>query len=197
MIRIRNILTSLLGLTGVFFRVLRDWAACDPGALYEAHLRRLPGEGGQRRRRAYFAPRFGACGRELMLMHDVWIVAPENLRVGDNLSVAPGAMINAGGGVAIGDDVLIGPGTKIWSLNHAIDDLSLPVARQGYQLRAVQIGSDVWIGAGSIILPGVAVGDHVVIGAGSVVTHDLPAWCVAAGSPAGVIKHRCREPLTT
>ncbi|WP_309246622.1 DapH/DapD/GlmU-related protein [Ramlibacter montanisoli] len=50
------------------------------------------------------------------------------------------------------------------------------------------IGSDVWIGGGAIILPGVQVGDRAVIGAGSVVSRDIPAGVLAAGNPCRVIR---------
>ena len=53
----------------------------------------------------------------------------------------------------------------------------------------VKIGSDVMIGARSIILKGVTIGDRVVIGAGSVVSKDIPADCIAAGNPCRVIRH--------
>jgi maltose O-acetyltransferase len=197
MLRVVSALKSALGLAGAFLKVLRDLAACDPGALHESCLRRLPGEGGQRRRRLYYAARLGACGQGLLLMHDVWLVVPENLRLGDNVSVGPGVKINAGGGVEIGNDVMIGPDVKIWSANHRFDDPGRPVCEQGYEAGPVRIGSDVWIAAGSIILPGVAIGDHAVIGAGSVVTSDVPAWSVAAGNPARVIKQRGPAPQSS
>ncbi|MFR8726455.1 MAG: CatB-related O-acetyltransferase [Dysosmobacter sp.] len=52
------------------------------------------------------------------------------------------------------------------------------------------IGNDVWIGQGVLIKPGVTIGNGAVIGMGSVVTHDVPAYAVAAGNPARVIKMR-------
>ena len=52
----------------------------------------------------------------------------------------------------------------------------------------VRIGSNVWIGAGAVILPGVTIGDNTVIGAGSIVTHDIPADCVAVGNPCRVVR---------
>ena len=52
----------------------------------------------------------------------------------------------------------------------------------------VNIGNNVWIGAGAIILPGVSIGDNSVIGAGSVVTKDIPANVVAVGNPCKVLR---------
>jgi maltose O-acetyltransferase len=52
----------------------------------------------------------------------------------------------------------------------------------------VEIGSDVWVGAGALILPGVRIGSRTVIGAGSVVTRDLPGDVFAAGNPCRVIR---------
>lgn len=56
------------------------------------------------------------------------------------------------------------------------------------RLEDVYIGSNCFIGTGSIILPGVRIGDHVVIGAGSVVSKDIPSHCVAVGNPARIIR---------
>jgi len=54
--------------------------------------------------------------------------------------------------------------------------------------KPVEIGSDVWVGGGAIILPGVRIGARAVIGAGSVVTRDIPENVFAAGSPCRVIR---------
>lgn len=55
------------------------------------------------------------------------------------------------------------------------------------------IGNDVWIGTRVIIMPGVHIGNHVIIGANSVVTHDIPDYSVAPGSPARVVRNRKEE----
>lgn len=52
----------------------------------------------------------------------------------------------------------------------------------------INIGNNVWIGAGAIVLPGVTISDNSIIGAGSVVTKDVPRNCVVAGNPAKIIK---------
>jgi maltose O-acetyltransferase len=54
--------------------------------------------------------------------------------------------------------------------------------------KPVEIGADVWVGGGAIILPGVSIGARAVIGAGSVVTRDIPAGVFAAGNPCRVIR---------
>jgi maltose O-acetyltransferase len=84
--------------------------------------------------------------------------------------------------VEIGDEVTLAPRVQI--LAH--DASTFPYL--GYtRIAKVKIGSRVFVGAGSIILPGVTIGDDVVIGAGSVVSHDIPSGHVAAGNPARVI----------
>ena len=55
---------------------------------------------------------------------------------------------------------------------------------------AITIGNDTWIGHGAVIQPGVTVGDGAVIGSNAVVTHDVPAYAIAVGVPARVIKSR-------
>lgn len=60
-----------------------------------------------------------------------------------------------------------------------------------------EIGSDVWIGAYSVILAGVKIGDGAVIGANSVVTKDIPPYAIAVGNPAKVIKYRFEEEQIT
>ena len=90
------------------------------------------------------------------------------------------------GEVFIGDRVMIGPNVTIATAAHPIDP-SLRARALQYNL-PVHIGSDVWIGAGAIVLPGVTIGDGCVIGAGSVVSRDIPAGVVAVGSPCRVLR---------
>lgn len=53
----------------------------------------------------------------------------------------------------------------------------------------VTLGKNVWIGGGSIILPGVTIGDNTTVGAGSVVAKSLPANCLAVGNPCRIIRY--------
>jgi len=114
----------------------------------------------------------------------------EGLRVGTNSGWGVGCFINAGGGVTIGNDVLIGPRVVIHSLNHVYKDAKVPIRLQGHVAKPVVIEDDVWIGAGAIILAGVRVGRGAVVGAGSVVVGDVPAFGVVVGNPARLVRFR-------
>jgi len=88
--------------------------------------------------------------------------------------------------VTIGDNVMFAPGVHIYAATHPIDAKE---RNSGFEYgRPVTIGSDVWVGGGSIVCPGVTIGAGTVIGAGSVVTKDIPAGVVAAGNPCRVIR---------
>lgn len=88
--------------------------------------------------------------------------------------------------IYIGNNVLIAPNVTIAAATHPIHP---ELRRQTAQYNLpVHIGDNVWIGAGSVILPGVTIGENSVIGAGSVVTRDIPANVVAVGNPCRVLR---------
>ena len=93
------------------------------------------------------------------------------------------------GTVTIGDNVVIGPNVTISSVSHPVHWRSRSTG-SGFPITTapVKIGNNVWIGAGAIILMGVTIGDGSVIGAGSVVTKDIPANCIAVGTPCKVLR---------
>jgi maltose O-acetyltransferase len=87
--------------------------------------------------------------------------------------------------VCIGDYTLFGPGVQILTPMHP---LNAALRRKEEYGKPVHIGSDVWVGAGAFVLPGVSIGARAVIGAGSVVTRDVPPDVFAAGNPCRVIR---------
>ncbi len=112
------------------------------------------------------------------------------LRVGDCSAIGAHSFIGAQGGITIGNDVIMGPGVRIFSENHNYDQLVLPIRKQGEIRLPVAIEDDCWVGSGVTILGGVTVGRGTVIAAGSVVTKSIPPLSVVAGVPAKVIKNR-------
>ncbi len=87
--------------------------------------------------------------------------------------------------VTIGDYTLFGPAVQIYTPLHP---MNAALRRKEEFGKPVEIGSDVWVGGGAIILPGVRIGSKCVIGAGSVVTRDIPDGMFAAGNPCRVIR---------
>lgn len=113
-------------------------------------------------------------GRKSFIWNNTQVRGPKNLIIGDNVSINRNCVINAGGGVFIHNNVLIGPNVIIYSQNHKFRDISKPIIDQGYSRKKVVIEEGVWIGAGCIILPGVNIGKNSIIPAGSVIRNDVP-----------------------
>jgi acetyltransferase-like isoleucine patch superfamily enzyme len=104
----------------------------------------------------------------------------------DGASIGIGSIVM--GPVLIGEGSACSQKCFITGQSHHYEDISKNFLRQGVETRRVVIGKNVWIGANSVILPGVKIGDNSVIGAGSTITEDVPAYSVVAGKAAKIIK---------
>lgn len=144
------------------------------------------GEDEEQRRAVILAELFGSQGE------GTWIEPPFYCDYGKNISLGRKVFFNFNcvildpAPVRIGDNVLFGPAVQIYTATHPVD----PGQRRSRLefARPVEIGSDVWVGGGAILCPGVRVGAGSVIGAGSVVTRDIPERTFAAGNPCRVIR---------
>lgn len=125
--------------------------------------------------------------------------APQCLTLGNNVALGSNVRIEVDG--SIGDHVLIANSTAIVGRDdHDRREIGVSIRESRWvgefpeelSQRTI-IGSDVWIGFGSIILSGISIGDSTIVGAGSVVTKDLPANSIAVGNPARVIARRFDE----
>ena len=116
--------------------------------------------------------------------------AGQGLSMGDRSSIGAGGFIGCSGWIEIGDDVMIGPGVRLFSENHVIERTDVTIKSQGVARGRLIIGDDCWIGSGVTIMANVEIGQGSVIAAGSVVTRDVPPFSVAAGVPAKVIRMR-------
>lgn len=131
---------------------------------------------------------------------EVKIYSPLRVDLGKNISIGEYSLINQNctlldtGSIQIGRRVLIGPDVKMYTATHSLN----PIERYEKQndgsyfiqtsAKGIVIEDDVWVGGGSIILPGVTIGQGSIIGAGSVVTKDVPSYTIVAGNPAQFIK---------
>lgn len=92
------------------------------------------------------------------------------------------------GPVNIGNGVMLAQNIVVSGLNHSYEAIQISPSKQPINTKQITICDDVWIGANAVITAGVTIGKHAVIGAGSVVTKDVPAFSIAVGNPAKVIK---------
>jgi maltose O-acetyltransferase len=131
----------------------------------------------------------------------VWIESPFFCEYGENLYIGPHSFVNVNcvfldaAEIRIGRNTLIGPGVQLLTVSHPLragdrvisaEDRPSGGAPYVTLASAIRIGDDVWIGGGTIVLPGVSIGDNVTIGAGSIVTSDIPADSLAFGQPCRV-----------
>jgi maltose O-acetyltransferase len=122
----------------------------------------------------------------------LWIEPPFYCDYGTNISVGDKVYFNFNCivldvmKVTIGNNVLVGPAVQVYTAMHPMNWMDR--ARGLEFARPVTIGSDVWIGGGAVICPGVTIGNRSVIGAGSVVTKNIPDNVFAAGNPCRAIK---------
>ena len=114
----------------------------------------------------------------------------EKLVIGNNVGVNHYCFLGVRGDIYIGDNVIFGPGVKVFSESHKYDRLDIPIKLQGEEKGKTSIGNDVWIGANVTILSNVNVGDGCIIAAGSVVNRSFPKNSIIGGVPAKLIKPR-------
>lgn len=129
-------------------------------------------------------------GERVKLLQGIWVDRFSNLTIGDDVSIAKDVVIVAIGGVRIGDRAMIGYGSKLISAGHNIPDNREPMRFSGALLKEVVIEKDSWLGAQTVILPGVTIGEGAVVAAGTVVTKNIEPFSIVGGVPARLIKMR-------
>ena len=120
-----------------------------------------------------------------------WITIGDEgrVRIGEGCFLNIGTMVACQNEVTIGDHVMFANGCFVSDASHRFDRTDVPITWQGFTSKGpTRIGSNVWLGAHTVVTTGVTIGDHCVIGANSVVTRDIPDGMIAAGSPAKVIR---------
>lgn len=148
-------------------------------------IKDIPGECGIEIRKIWYGKKLKKAGENLLIQPGTVIVNPQNIEVGDNVSIGISSMIQAGGGLVVKSNAMFGPYVKIWTQNHLYEDPNKPINLQGYQFNPVEIGEDVWIGANAFIMPGAKIGDKCIISASSVVGGKIyPDRLILAGNPA-------------
>lgn len=124
--------------------------------------------------------KFKKIGQNVVIQEPCVFTNCDCIEIGNNVSFAGFVHIWGGGGVVIGDNVMIASHTAITSITHNKTNL---IFNSENILAKVIIGNNVWIGAHTIIVPGITIGDNCVIGAGSFVNRNIPPNTIYAGTP--------------
>ncbi len=128
----------------------------------------------------------GSCGKHAHVCPPFWCDYGKNVHLGENFYANHGLIILDGAPVTFGRNVFIAPNCVFSTAGHPVD-----AARRNEGLEyalPISVGDDVWFGMGVHVCPGVTIGSNVVIGAGSVVTKDIPSGVVAVGNPCRVLR---------
>jgi len=131
-------------------------------------------------------------GDRCRLEHDIFIKITNEqaqIELGDDVFLGRGVEMDISHGLCIGKHTLIAPDCFITDHNH-LYAAGKSIASQGCEGAAVHIGSDVWLGAKSIVLAGVTIADGAIVAAGAVVNRDVAPMAIVAGVPARVIGQR-------
>jgi maltose O-acetyltransferase len=136
-------------------------------------------------RRRILRELFGAGGDSVWMQPPFFCDYGSNIRLGHRVFFNFNCIVLDVCEVIIGDYTLFGPAVQIYTATHP---MNAELRRQQEFAKPITIGSDVWVGGGAILCPGVRIGDRSVIGAGSVVTRDVPAGVFAAGNPCRVVR---------
>jgi len=136
-------------------------------------------------RRRILLELFGAGGDEVWMQPPFFCDYGSNIKLGKKVFFNFNCIVLDVCEVTIGDHTLFGPAVQIYTATHPMNHV---LRRKQEFSKPIAIGSDVWVGGGAVICPGVTIGSRTVIGAGSIVTRDIPDGVFAAGNPCRVIR---------
>jgi len=136
-------------------------------------------------RRRLLEELLGSIGERTELRPPLYVDYGSNIRMGARCFANYGLVALDVATITIGDDVQIGPNVQLLTPTHPVEPG--PRRDKWEAAQPINVGDNVWLGGGAIVLPGVTIGENTVVGAGAVVTRDLPANVVAVGNPARVI----------
>lgn len=139
--------------------------------------------------RRWLLRRFGArIGRQVHLHPSVRIAVPWNLAIGDEVGIGDGAKLYSLGPIRIGPRTTISQFAHLCAGSHDYRSRSFELTKP-----PIDIGAETWICADTFVGPGVTIGDGAILGARAVAIGDVPAGTIAVGNPARVVKARNRD----
>lgn len=144
-------------------------------------------------RELFYKHSCASCGDVLCVMPYSVMSYAKNISLGERVYINSFSMLVAKEKITIGNNVLIGPHVIINSGMHNYSNADVDINKQGHSTAPITIEDDVWIGANTIILPGITIGKGAIIGANSLVNKNVEPFSIIGGSPAKLIKKRINE----
>jgi acetyltransferase-like isoleucine patch superfamily enzyme len=140
--------------------------------------------------------RLAHVGRDSFIERSMSFRNPQNIHIGERVIFGPYDMLWASdhAQLVIEDEVLFAPHVKIFTSNHGVSDLQIPINDQPEVERNVRICRGAWLGTNVVILSGVTVGEGAVVAAGAVVNRDVVPFDIVGGVPARRIGSRLPQP---
>jgi putative colanic acid biosynthesis acetyltransferase WcaF len=123
-----------------------------------------------------------------IIMLDSFITAPKNLRIGRNSSIGRSCVLDARGGIDIGENVNIGSYSRLQGGKHDINAPDFAGVKGSIRIR-----DRAWIAEGATLLGNITIGEGAVVAGGAVVTKDVEPYTIVGGVPARPIGERSRE----
>lgn len=114
----------------------------------------------------------------------------KGVSIGDNFSCGDFTFFGCAGGIAIGNDVMMGQSVRFHAQNHNFDKHDILLREQGTNSKGISVGNNCWIGSGTVFLDGSSVGNGCVVGANSLITKAFPDNCIIMGQPASIVRYR-------
>ena len=149
---------------------------------------------GVKLRAIFYKPFFKKFGKHVQISDGVTIKYPSEFEVGSNVKIGQHCFFVGKGGLSIGDNVLIGAGSKIITSNHNFENTELPIAEQGISFEKVLIEEDVWLGFDVKVLGGSIIRKGTIVGTNSLINgNEFPSMSIVAGTPAKLIKTRLKR----
>lgn len=176
-------------------KVYWEWCSTNGRFAYlQYFFAEVPGYLGERLRAKVYGKYFQKFGSNARIFPGVRIRNPHQMSIGEDACLGLDNSFDAGGGLEIGARTLLGPGCKVWTVNHVFDDLDVPIADQGAEFKPVKIGSDVWLAANVFVMPGVDIPKGCIVTAGTVVgVKKYPEYSIISGNPGRVIGNRKKD----
>lgn len=149
----------------------------------------------QAQRLAVLQELLGSVGSEAWIEPPFFCDYGAHITIGDHSFINVNCVLLDSAAIHIGENTLLAPGVQLLTATHPVsahERIVAPAERQPGRApyrtsaRPITIGNNVWIGANSVVLPGVEIGNNTVIGAGSVVTSSIPSNVLAFGQPCRV-----------